>query len=310
MEDDLLVISRFKNALLYDAIMQIYPSVTEFCRVHGISATRLGTIINLKISPKTIAGEWKPVSLKLADILGFSTEELFPDSLYRLELPKSIQRTYKSVEVLSLQEAAQLRLPSADMGVDEEIFRAQEGKVITEALTTLTPQEEQVLRMRFGLDGQGEHTLQEVGDKFGRNRERIRSIEVKALRKLRHPNRARKLHPLLGVVTNFEEDRRKKELEGNIIQAIDFIAGEAAAKVKHGTGRVELSSSELGEYAYLVPSIFNNFEGSLSLDPKMFVRNLKREHDWTFIRRIGVTEYGCENDKCVMKRILRRLWRR
>ncbi len=65
-------------------------------------------------------------------------------------------------------------------------------------LKTLTPREEQVIKMRFGLGDGSEHTLEEVGQRFSVTRERIRQIEAKALRKLRHPIRSRKLKDYLG----------------------------------------------------------------------------------------------------------------
>ena len=64
---------------------------------------------------------------------------------------------------------------------------------IRKVLTTLTPREEKVLRMRFGIGEKSDHTLEEVGDDFEVHRERIRQIEAKALRKLRHPARAKRL---------------------------------------------------------------------------------------------------------------------
>jgi RNA polymerase primary sigma factor len=64
---------------------------------------------------------------------------------------------------------------------------------VREVLKTLAPREEKVLKMRFGIDVASEHTLEEVGKDFAVTRERIRQIEVKALRKLRHPSRSKKL---------------------------------------------------------------------------------------------------------------------
>ncbi len=64
---------------------------------------------------------------------------------------------------------------------------------VREVLKTLAPREEKVLKMRFGIDVASEHTLEEVGKDFSVTRERIRQIEVKALRKLRHPSRSKKL---------------------------------------------------------------------------------------------------------------------
>ena len=65
----------------------------------------------------------------------------------------------------------------------------QTGKV----LSSLTEREEKVLRMRFGIGIKSDHTLEEVGQEFGVTRERIRQIEAKALRKLRHPSRSKRL---------------------------------------------------------------------------------------------------------------------
>jgi len=71
-------------------------------------------------------------------------------------------------------------------------------KEMTEAvLKTLTPREERVIKMRFGVGDGSEHTLEEVGQNFAVTRERIRQIETKALRKLRHPSRSRKLKAFL-----------------------------------------------------------------------------------------------------------------
>jgi RNA polymerase primary sigma factor len=71
------------------------------------------------------------------------------------------------------------------------------GEAVQEILATLTPREAKVLRMRFGIEMNTDHTLEEVGKQFDVTRERIRQIEAKALRKLRHPNRAEKLHSFL-----------------------------------------------------------------------------------------------------------------
>ena len=71
-------------------------------------------------------------------------------------------------------------------------------EITDEVLATLTPREEKVIKMRFGLETTGsEHTLEEVGQHFAVTRERIRQIEAKALRKLRHPSRSRKLKAFL-----------------------------------------------------------------------------------------------------------------
>ena len=68
---------------------------------------------------------------------------------------------------------------------------------LSSVLSTLTPREEKVLRLRFGLEDGRPRTLEEVGKEFNVTRERIRQIEAKALRKLRHPSRSKKLRDFL-----------------------------------------------------------------------------------------------------------------
>lgn len=74
---------------------------------------------------------------------------------------------------------------------------AELSRSVSRVLASITPREERVLRMRFGIGIRSDHTLEEVGRQFGVTRERIRQIEAKALRKLKHPSRSRKLRSYL-----------------------------------------------------------------------------------------------------------------
>ena len=119
----------------------------------------------------------------------------------------------KVEEVLKIaQEPVSLETPIGEEEVshlgdfiqDDEASQPSEEATYTllreqleEVLSTLTPREEQVLRMRFGLVDGKPHTLEEVGKQFDVTRERIRQIESKALRKLRHPSRSKKLRDFL-----------------------------------------------------------------------------------------------------------------
>jgi len=75
----------------------------------------------------------------------------------------------------------------------EAVVQLNLSEQTRKVLATLTPREEKVLKMRFGIDEKADHTLEEVGQNFDVTRERIRQIEAKALRKLRHPSRSKKL---------------------------------------------------------------------------------------------------------------------
>jgi RNA polymerase primary sigma factor len=79
----------------------------------------------------------------------------------------------------------------------EAAIQANLREATTRVLSSLTPREERVLRMRFGIGMNTDHTLEEVGQQFNVTRERIRQIEAKALRKLKHPSRSRKLRSFL-----------------------------------------------------------------------------------------------------------------
>ena len=88
-------------------------------------------------------------------------------------------------------------LPQGLIQPGEELFDSVIASILEESvletLSTLTPKEEKVLKLRFGIDDDCPRTLEETGNEFSITRERIRQIEVKALRKLSHPSRAKKL---------------------------------------------------------------------------------------------------------------------
>jgi RNA polymerase sigma factor (sigma-70 family) len=128
-----------------------------------------------------------------------SFQELFPATLYALKLPKVIVREFSSPEVLSLQDVAgQLRI--APPQVEEMELWEREKRVhdaTRNALSKLSPREEKVIKMRFGLDDGVEQTLGVVGQEFGVGRERIRQIEARAMRKLRYPSNSHLLREFI-----------------------------------------------------------------------------------------------------------------
>ncbi len=87
---------------------------------------------------------------------------------------------------------------TAGVSPAEAIIEVDLKKQTAQVLSTLDPREERIIRMRFGLIDGSEHTLEEVGQNFQVTRERIRQIEAKALRKLRHPSRSNRLKPFVG----------------------------------------------------------------------------------------------------------------
>merc|ERR1739841_164635 len=103
------------------------------------------------------------------------------------ELAEKLQMPLEKVR--KVMKIANLPLDSA---IQENL-----KETTTRVLASLTPREERVLRMRFGIGMNTDHTLEEVGQQFSVTRERIRQIEAKALRKLKPPSRSRKLRSFL-----------------------------------------------------------------------------------------------------------------
>jgi RNA polymerase primary sigma factor len=98
---------------------------------------------------------------------------------------------------------------------------------VREVLKTLTPREEKVLKMRFGIDVASEHTLEEVGKDFSVTRERIRQIEVKALRKLRHPSRSKRLLAFFEKELDDKEDFNDTGSDSQDDDDDDIVVGDS-----------------------------------------------------------------------------------
>ena len=110
------------------------------------------------------------------------------------------QRQRIALARVILKDAPILVLDEATSALDSEVEAAIQSNLretTTLMLASLTPREERIVRMRFGLGMNSDHTLEEVGRQFSLTRERIRQIEARALRKLKHPSRSRELRSFL-----------------------------------------------------------------------------------------------------------------
>jgi len=135
----------------------------------------------------------EPTAEEIAEEMGIEVEKV-------REIIKISQEPVSLETPIGEEEDSSL----GDFIPDNEIISPEEAATfymlreeLTEVLSTLTPREESVLRLRFGLDDGRPRTLEEVGTVFDVTRERIRQIEAKALRKLRHPTRSKKLKDFL-----------------------------------------------------------------------------------------------------------------
>ena len=193
---DLRVESRFKNAVLYNALYARFgkPVIATASMVIGVRPGKLSALLCLRANPFFRDGTYRPVAVTIAEYLDQQPEDVFPASLYALNLPRVVVREFSSPQVISLQEAAAQKLLPASMSGDDNFTRRE---ALYESLSHLTPRQEKVLKLRFGLDGLGERTLDELGQEFGVGKERIRQIEAKALRMLRHPSISTPLRKVL-----------------------------------------------------------------------------------------------------------------
>ena len=209
---DLRLELRFKNARLFNLIEERfrvqrgdrYGCCAMASERIGISSQVLNSYLTMRQSPWTwlqrnghrrdhVAKErLKSSAQKIADFFCADPYELFPINLYRLKIPRLLTKTMDSERYLSFAEARQQHLlPAAvETNLDEAVGLREALEIV---LKTLTPREGNVIKMRFGLKDGSEKTLEEVGRSFAITHERVRQIEAKALRKLRHPSRSRNL---------------------------------------------------------------------------------------------------------------------
>jgi RNA polymerase sigma factor (sigma-70 family) len=137
--------------------------------------------------------EKEPSLTELAESLGLEEREVTNLILTSRE-PVSLEAGLGDLEDISLSDVLEdARVEQAD----ESLKKSSLVDELAEALKTLSPREEQVLRLRYGLGQDQDHTLEEIGAQFGVSRERVRQIEQKGLRKLRHPTRAKLLRAYL-----------------------------------------------------------------------------------------------------------------
>lgn len=200
---DLRVELKLKNNLLYNAIMSKYASVAAFCRENSLHQNLVGGYLNFKSSPISkqryrdqsqpflADGQYvKKSALDIAKALGCNFFDVFPPVSYESKNNKFIAEI-DSTEFLPYNDSKYFPV------LDEEPECEFSYKLLDKAVCTLTDNEQYVLSHRFGLNGANEMTLAECGEKLGVTQERVRQIEAKALRKMRHPSRSRGLKRLL-----------------------------------------------------------------------------------------------------------------
>lgn len=173
----------------------ITRSIADQARTIRIPVHMIETINKLTRTSRQMLAEMgrEPVPEELAQRLSMPLEKVRKVMKIAKE-PVSLEAPVGDEEDSSLGDfiADDSALQPLDMAIHSNL-----KETCTRILSSLTPREERVLRMRFGIGMNTDHTLEEVGQQFNVTRERIRQIEAKALRKLKHPSRSRKLRSFL-----------------------------------------------------------------------------------------------------------------
>lgn len=193
MTDPIRIISKARNNRLMEIRESMGMSVKEFAKYVGLSYQYYNSIENLSQFPGVQARE------RLATKLGSVVDEAFPEYLEKIQSTRS-ERTIPEREMLRLSEVPS-RLAITSGGPEQFMIDSEKQDGILEgldsALDSLTEREKRIICKRFGLpypkSEMRVHTLEEIGVEEGVSKDRIRHIEARALRKLRHPSRLRKI---------------------------------------------------------------------------------------------------------------------
>ena len=180
-----------RNNLVLTAIKDSgYTNLAKFAKDNSLALGLLYDTINLKRPPMLQTGEFSPFAMELMEVLGACPTDLWTAEQLTMKLKKNT--SYRELGKEELQRCLQSSARSL-IGLDypeQEAEENQATKIMVAMVDSLTPMESKVLKMHFGLDGEDQHTLEQISEKMGFTRERIRGIEAKALSKMRHPSRA------------------------------------------------------------------------------------------------------------------------
>lgn len=178
---------KIRNNLFVQRIEQAgYKTVGEFCRIHKLNQSDLGEVIAMKISPLMSNGKFRVQIEKAADILECMPEDLFTEK----QLDMAIKTNKHCLLVNEAEMKYMLETNQPQKMLEQTVHDEQKNKLLEETLKSIPLKEQKILRLRFGLDDGIEHTLEEIGQEFGCTRTRIRQIEARALRRLRHPSKS------------------------------------------------------------------------------------------------------------------------
>ena len=207
--DYLIKIRLYNNLLLKKIKDDGFKTLISFARYAKISPTTFYPCCHANYEIFTKRGHLKSHVVKLCKIFNCEPKDIFPPTASKFEIRKEFSKgqaleMIKFINTFEVNKPELQQLQQPDLLLEKE----EKKKTLKKILATLTPREEKVINMRYGLNGYEEESLEEVSKSFNVTRERIRQIEAKALRKLRHPSRKNRL---MGEEYNIKEKKNKTE---------------------------------------------------------------------------------------------------
>ncbi len=205
---DINVEIRVRNNRILTAMKKAGISVKQLAEGTGVTITVVYDFINMKLAArKEKNDEWLPAAVRIADFFYCLPEDLFSDVQQRRAIARN--RVRAEISFAEMQTFFH-NAPRAKLEIECEANEAR--GMLYAALLKLTPREERVLRMRFGINLPRDMTLESIGEQLNLSGDRIRIIESRALRKLQHPAWGGKIRSAtcsqsVEVATNWQEDR-------------------------------------------------------------------------------------------------------
>lgn len=186
IEKDYRVRVTVKNNRILKAIERAgFTSIPAFCKLHGISYVGVMELIGLKTSPLKRDFSLKAVAIALCDALAST-----PDDLWSQDQIRPLEKNFSELEMSSSDVDRMLEGGGLEQNFHESFLKND----VLSALASLSDKEKLVIQMRYGFGEYDESSLEEVGNKLGVSKERVRQIEAKALRRFRNPGAFPALH--------------------------------------------------------------------------------------------------------------------
>ncbi len=212
--DEYLINIKVKNNLILTAIREFgYESLMAFCRDYQINYSRIVGIVNLRETPYTKKGDIKKGISRLCVVLNRTIGQLFTEKQVNMSdgLGASISVSEGNIEKYLLDNNIDTAYCLEDKIVQEDNNEHLHNKLF-ELLDGMRERERIVIEMRYGFNGEDEHTQDEVGKRLGISTERVRQIEKKVMRRMRHPFRSNQLEEFCNTKQHTFKFNNEEEL--------------------------------------------------------------------------------------------------